>query len=78
MQLERTARAVITGVLERRRPDLIPLLKVGNPPREKVRLLLGVIGEELAAFGFDEKSAPTDYGALLEDIIDQVNRIGFE
>ncbi len=78
MQLQPDTRAVVTGLLARRKPDLLPLLELSDPTREDANALLAVIGDELTTFGFDQMSEPTAYGLLLETIIDEVNKIGFE
>ncbi len=78
MQLQPTTRAVVVGLLARRQPELLPLIDKPEPSREDANALLEVIGDELATFGFDQNAAPTAYGRLLETIIDEVNRIGFE
>ncbi len=78
MPLKNVSRAVLTGILTRVRPELLPILEAKEPDRSEVLEILDVIGNELAAFGFDASSTPTAYGMLLERIIDEVNRIGFE
>jgi hypothetical protein len=78
MRLTPMTRAILTGVLARCRPELLTLLDADNVDRENVMAVLNVLGDELATYGFDERSRPNAYGDLLERIIDEVNRIGFE
>jgi hypothetical protein len=78
MVLEATTRAVVCGILARRKPELLPLLQAGQLSRQQARSVLDVVGSELADYGFDSSSEPTEYGLLLEGFIDEVNRVGFE
>jgi hypothetical protein len=78
IQLQPNTRAVVTGLLARRQPTLLPILELPAPTRDDASSLLAVIGDELSTFGFDQRSEPTAYGLLLETIIDEINKIGFK
>lgn len=68
----------MTGILTRSRPWLLGVLDRDDHSRADVLAILDVPGDELASYGFDAASKPTAYGRLLEQIVDEVNRIGFE
>jgi len=71
------SRAVLISILSRREPSLLRVLDEPTPERPDVLRVLEAVDTELATYGFDDGYAPTTYGLLLEDLVDEVNRIGF-
>jgi hypothetical protein len=78
MRIKPTPRALLTGILARRDPDLLTVLDAGEPARSEINGVTTVLGAELADYGLGSDSEPTAYGLLIEDLIDEVNRIGFK
>ena len=78
MRIKPMTRALLTGILARRDPDLLTVLDADEAARTEVEKVTTVLGAELAEYGFGSNSEPTAYGLLIEDLIDEVNRIGFK
>lgn len=78
IRIDGVSSAIVTGILTRVRPDLLPVLGQPEPDRGDVLAVLDAVGNELASYGFDESGNPTAYGLLLEGIVDEINRIGFQ
>ena len=71
------SRTLLISILSRLEPSLLQVLDEATPDRRDVLGVLEAVGSELATYGFDDRYAPTTYGVLLEDLVDEVNRIGF-
>ena len=71
------ARQVLLEIIERRCPDLLPL--IANRTRiltdEERMTIQSALAEELTANGLESTSEPTPYGLQIDDLIDFVGTL---
>ena len=66
---------LLASVVDKRRPDLLPLLeKSDDLARSEAVELVNAVGEEVSDIADDDSWEPDSYGTRLERLLDAINR----
>jgi|HubBroStandDraft_4_1064222.scaffolds.fasta_scaffold554270_1 hypothetical protein len=78
LHLAAASAELLREVLERQAPSLVPLLSPAAVLRRvDVEAMVNAISDEFTTSGLGSGYEPSAYGKRLEDLLDEVNRVGF-